>query len=280
MAAPAAISPSPGDAPTIMSPITRSVLSDQVKDVLLQGILSGHYPPGSRIVETRVARELGVSQAPVREALRDLEALGVVESTAFQGARVRRPEKAELAEAYGVRAELESLGARLALPRLTGADLEELQGYVDEMQHAATTGNALVEARVDAAFHGRVMEIAANATLSRVWRFLEPMSRTYITFVNHRIDPREIANLHQPILNALLERDADGATAAVHRHFRMAGEMFAEVLDTAPSTDDAAGNDAGPTAAEGGPTQTMDPNLARRRLAGVSNGARRSKEHQ
>ena len=61
------------------APISRSVLSDQVKDRLLQAILAGHYPPGSRIVETRVARELGTSQAPVREALRDLEALGVVE---------------------------------------------------------------------------------------------------------------------------------------------------------------------------------------------------------
>ena len=70
--------------------ISRSVLSDAVKDRLLEAILDGRYPPGSRIVETRVARELGTSQAPVREALRDLEALGVVEIAAFRGARVRR----------------------------------------------------------------------------------------------------------------------------------------------------------------------------------------------
>ena len=71
--------------------ISRSPLSDQIKDRLLQEIMAGGYAPGSRIVETRVARELGTSQAPVREALRDLEALGVVETTAFRGARVRRP---------------------------------------------------------------------------------------------------------------------------------------------------------------------------------------------
>ena len=57
--------------------ISRSVLAEQVKDHLLQAILAGRYPPDSRIVETRVARELGTSQAPVREALRGLEALGV-----------------------------------------------------------------------------------------------------------------------------------------------------------------------------------------------------------
>ncbi len=76
--------------------ISRSVLSDLVKDRLLLAILDGRYPPGARIVETRVARELGTSQAPVREALRDLEGLGVVETTAFRGARVRRPSAAEL----------------------------------------------------------------------------------------------------------------------------------------------------------------------------------------
>jgi DNA-binding GntR family transcriptional regulator len=259
-----------------MASITRSVLSDQVKDVLLQAILSGQYAPGSRIVETRVARELGVSQAPVREALRDLEALGVVESTAFQGARVRQPERAELAEAYGVRAELESLGARLAVPLLTDSDLEELQGFIDEMQLAAATGNALAEARVDASFHARVMEIASNATLSRVWRFLEPVSRTYITFVTHRIDPREIANLHQPILDALLLRDPEQATLAVHRHFRIAGEMYVDALVAPPSADAPADD----TAAADAASPAMNPNLARRRLAGVSNGARRSKEHQ
>ena len=64
--------------------ISRTVLADQVRDRLLEAILAGHYPPNSRIVETRVARELGTSQAPVREALRGLEALGRVERHADQ----------------------------------------------------------------------------------------------------------------------------------------------------------------------------------------------------
>ena len=150
--------------------ISRSVLSDQVKDRLLQAILAGRYPPGARIVETRVARELGTSQAPVREALRDLEALGVVETTAFRGARVRRPSAAELLEAFAIRAELESLAARLAIPRLTDADIDELDGYVTEMQRAANAGDTHAEATADAAFHGRIVEMAANSTLLRVWR--------------------------------------------------------------------------------------------------------------
>ncbi len=224
-----------------MVSITRSVLSEQVKEFLLQAILDGRYPPGARIVETRVARELGVSQSPVREALRDLETLGVVEITVFQGARVRRLEKAELAEAYVVRAELESLGIQLALPRVSEPEFGELQGYIDEMFRAAAAGDILAEAHADATFHGRVLEMSSNATLHRVWEFLEPMSRTYITFMSKETDPRAIAELHQPILDAMLQRDADEAVAAVRRHFRIAGEMFAGAIITRSAADAAAG---------------------------------------
>jgi DNA-binding GntR family transcriptional regulator len=205
--------------------ISRDVLSDQIEDHLLQAILTGAYPPGSRIVETRVARELGVSQAPVREALRDLEALGVVEINSFRGARVRRPSKAELLEAYGVRAELESLGARLALARMSEADLDELQGYVDEMQRAAAAGDRHAEALVDGHFHARLIEATGNRTLERVWRYLMPVARTYITLAAG-VDAVAAADLHLPILHALRQRDAELAVEAIRRHFRVAGSTF------------------------------------------------------
>jgi DNA-binding GntR family transcriptional regulator len=216
--------------------LSRSPLSDQVKDRLLQQILAGDYKPGSRIVETRVARELGTSQAPVREALRDLEALGIVEISAYRGARVRHPGKAELLEAYAIRAELESLGARLALPRLSDEVLEELQGYVDEMQQAADAGDTHAVAVGDVAFHGRVIHLARNNTLERVWRNLEPLSRTYITLVVPGVNPRHIADLHVPILMALRSRDPEMAAAAYRVHFESAGNMFSDTwVDELPS---------------------------------------------
>jgi DNA-binding GntR family transcriptional regulator len=206
--------------------ISRSVLSDQVKDRLLQAILDGRYPPGARIVETRVARELGTSQAPVREALRDLEALGVVETTAFRGARVRRPSAAELLEGFTVRAELESLGARLAIPRLTDDDICVLAAYLDEMRRSADEGDSHAEATADAAFHGRIIELAGNATLQRVWKTLEPFSRTYITMVVPGVDRRRIAELHAPVLAALRLRDASVTEAVIHDHFADTAAML------------------------------------------------------
>jgi DNA-binding GntR family transcriptional regulator len=209
--------------------ISRSVLSDQVKDRLLQAILDGRYLPGARIVETRVARELGTSQAPVREALRDLEALGVVETTAFRGARVRRPSADELLEAFVIRAELESLAARLAVSRLTEGDLGQLATYMDEMQRAAEDGDYYAEATADASFHGRIVALAGNATLLRVWRTLEPFSRTYITMVVPGVDRRRIADLHAPILAALRLRDPEAAAAVLHDHFTETAAMLASL---------------------------------------------------
>jgi DNA-binding GntR family transcriptional regulator len=233
------------------TPISRSVLSDLVKDHLLQQILTGQFPPGARIVETQVARELGTSQAPVREALRDLEALGVVEINAFRGARVRHPTKAELLEAYGVRAELETLGARLALARMTDADLAQLQVYLEDMQRAAEAGDTHREAMVDVQFHAYVLEIAGNRTLERVWRYLEPGSRTYITLVVPGANARQIADLHSPIIDALRSRNPELTDLAYRRHFQEAGDLFRDRWVDGPAPDDARAVDRSPAGTDG-----------------------------
>ena len=207
--------------------LSRSRLADQVKDRLLEGILGGEFLPDSRIVETQIARELNTSQAPVREALRALEALGVVEITPFKGARVRRPARREILEAYAVRSSLESLGARLAVPRLTDEHLTELAAHCEAMQAAARAGDAHEVAAADARFHGRILEIADNRTLQTVWGSLEPFLRTYITLVVPGADPQWSADLHVPILAALQRRETEEAVEALTQHFVAASANLA-----------------------------------------------------
>jgi DNA-binding GntR family transcriptional regulator len=216
--------------------LDRSVLADQVKERLLEGIISGAYPPDARIIETQVARELHVSQAPVREALRGLEALGVVEITPFKGARVRRPTRRAILEAYEVRSALESLGARLAVSRLTDADIAELVGLGQGMQRAADGGDAHEVAQIDASFHGRILDIADNHTLLDVWKSLEPFLRTYITLVAPGADARWTADLHTPIIAALERRDGDAVVRALQEHFvDAAANMASRWPDGAPA---------------------------------------------
>jgi DNA-binding GntR family transcriptional regulator len=207
--------------------IPRRVLADQVKDRLLEGILNGHYPPDSRIIETQVARELGTSQAPVREALRGLEALGVVEIMPFRGARVRRPSKHEILEAYVVRSTLEALGAKLAVPRMTDADIAGLAAELEAMRAAARNGDGHGVAEADARFHGRIVELADNGALEKVWRSLEPFSRTYLTLAVPGADPQWSADLHAPIMAAVVRRDAEGVVEALERHFEEVSENMA-----------------------------------------------------
>jgi DNA-binding GntR family transcriptional regulator len=225
--------------------IARSVLADQVKERILAAILSGEYGPDSRIVETQVARELGTSQAPVREALRGLEALGVVEIAPFRGARVRRPSRHEILEAYVVRSALETLAATLAVPRMTQSDVDELAGHLRTMQSAADAddGHALAEA--DARFHARIVELADNATLARVWRSLEPFSRTYLTLVMPGADAHWSADLHVPILEAVRRRDPADVADALRRHFEEVSENMGRRLPAEETVPSVAGAGAG-----------------------------------
>jgi DNA-binding GntR family transcriptional regulator len=205
--------------------VTRQVLADQIKEWLLQEILDGRRPLHSRLIELEIARQVGTSQAPVREALRGLEALGVVEITPFKGARVRHPSEKEILDAYLVRSELEVLGSRLAVERATESDLERLEGFVLDMRRAAAIGDARGVALADSDFHAYIVTLSGNSVLERVWRGLEPFSRTLITLILPGADPRWTAALHDPILAALRERDYERAALAIRHHFLEAREM-------------------------------------------------------
>src|SRR3954469_7104443 len=131
----------------------RTSLREQIKDVILQRIIRGVYAPGSRLVETRIAQELGVSQASVREALRDLEHIGCVIYEPYRGCSVRSFSIDELLEAVPVRAALGPLGARLAAEQMTDAELRELREHYDAMLAAAHTGDAHEQSQADTEFH-------------------------------------------------------------------------------------------------------------------------------
>jgi DNA-binding GntR family transcriptional regulator len=251
--------------------LLRSVLADQVRDRLLERILDGSYPPDSRIVETSVAKELGTSQAPVREALRGLATLGVVEIIPFRGARVRQLQPEELLEAYVVRSAIETLAARLAVPRMTDADIKDLVALGDKMQEAAKVGDGRTVAQHDVSFHGRIVELSGNRTLLRVWRSLEPFSRTYLTLLMPGSDPQWSAGLHPPIVDSLRQRDIPGVIRALEMHFTEVSDVLASRLETTPPADRADDNSAQDPSADG---------AAPRRSGSVSGSRRRPRGSQ
>jgi DNA-binding GntR family transcriptional regulator len=106
-----------------------------------------------------------------------------------------------------------------------------MAAYVREMQRAAEVDDPSAEASADASFHSRMMELAGNATLERVWRTLEPFSRTYITLVAPGSDRRHVADEHLPVLDALRRRDPELAVEVLHQHFANAAARLGSHWD-------------------------------------------------
>src|SRR5256714_14939341 len=218
---------SPGEAQdTSVTPlgVRRTVLREEVKNVLLERIISGHYAPGERLVETRIAQELGVSQAPVREALRDLQSVRFVETIPFRGARVRAVSDAELIEVYPIRGALEEVAAREAAKRLKG-DVAALE---TEMKAMADARDLREQVEHDVRFHQLIVEASGNSRLIEMWASLEVEARTAITALRTGLTPHEAAEMHQSIVDALRRRDSRGAGRAIRSHVEHFGRMLAK----------------------------------------------------
>jgi DNA-binding GntR family transcriptional regulator len=205
--------------------VSKTPLREQVKDLVLARILDGTYKAGDRLVETRIAQELGTSQAPVREALRELESLRFVESEPFRGARVRAVSRVQMAEIYPVRAALEEVAGREAARRLDG-DVTALEAELEAMRAAARAGDMHRQVEHDVRFHRVIVEASGNATLLEVWSSLRIEARTIITLLTTGIDPSELVEFHVPVLEALRSGDPEESGRVLRHHV----EHFADLL--------------------------------------------------
>jgi DNA-binding GntR family transcriptional regulator len=210
--------------------VSRRVLREQIKELLLERILAHRYAPGDRLVETRIAQELGVSQAPVREALRELETLRFVESAPFRGTWVRGVSDRELAEIYPIRAALEDVAARAAAERLAG----EVAPLEREIRTMARAKDLHEQVEHDVRFHKLIVEASGNARLVELWESLQVEARTMITAIRTGLDPMEVARRHEPIVAALRRRDADAAGQEIRRHVEDFGRMFMTARNDPP----------------------------------------------
>ena len=194
------------------------LLSATVKRLVLDRIVQGHYRPGERIVEFKLAKELGLSQSPVREGLRELAALGIVTIHPRRGARVRLPSAKELADVSVVRAEVDALAARLAAERITEAELDALGALVQDMLDRLDARDFSGVTDADVHFHALIAEASQNHALQRAFDQLAPFARTFITLTLPDVDVRGIVLEHRPILAALRAHDGERAAEAARAH--------------------------------------------------------------
>ena len=200
------------------STLERPVLRDQIREYLVNAILNGEYNSGDRVVETRVAQQLGVSQGAVREAIRELEWMGFLETRPYSGTFVKDLSVADLQELYPVRAALEALGARLATPRLTEKQLQELDDLIEAMLEVGKQGETRQMSELNYSFHQKIIEASGNSALIRSWRMFQFSYWTTISTAELYHELVFLAERHYPIMEALRSRDPQRTAEAMHNH--------------------------------------------------------------
>ncbi len=192
-------------------------LRERIHERLRQAILTGEFPPGTPLIEGELAARLGASRTPVREALRRLEAEGLLEPRGARGTVVRELRREDVVCIMEIREALEPLAARRAARRITAPQLRRLGTLLERMQAAADEPNEME--RADTAFHDVILEAADGERLKRMlgdvrgeliaWRFLS------LSNADRR---RETVAEHAAILAALAARDEDAAALRTAEH--------------------------------------------------------------
>jgi DNA-binding GntR family transcriptional regulator len=145
---------------------------DFVTDILRDAILSGEFQPGERLMQDELAERLNVSATPIREALRQLVAEGVLRHSPHKGVQVAEVNQADVRGVYVIRSALESLATRLAVPQLNPADVEHLRGLQSQMESLSESGRLKEMRKPNYEFHMRIYDAAGVPQLQQIIRGL------------------------------------------------------------------------------------------------------------
>lgn len=201
-------------------------------DWLRRAIVAGELRPGQRVLQEDVADEIGISLAPVREALRVLEQEGQVSYRPRRGYFVTELRKEDLDEIYALRQVLEERAARHTLPILDSDALDRIALAARDCDEAAAAGDVAAELQANRRFHFAILEAPDNPHHMRLIRLLwdatEPYRALYYNSPNERTTA---SRAHDRILRALRKRDPDRLMAELDRHRQRALEVLHTILD-------------------------------------------------
>lgn len=194
-------------------------LYEDAYEALRDAILNGRLAPGARIVEAEIARQMAISRAPIREAIRKLERDGLVEYHARRGTVVVALSVDEVRDAYALRAHLETYAARLAVERATDDDFRRLEDSLQQMRERAASDDLRGLIAADVEFHRHILQSSGSKRVRHLWDGLNPHSWTLLTGVRAtEYSLAQIAERHVPVLDALRLRDPNLAETAVRDH--------------------------------------------------------------
>lgn len=198
-------------------------LVTQVSEQLAGAIVAGDLAPGQRLVEAELARQMGISRAPIREAARRLEQRGLLVAHPRRGFFVRRFALDEIDDLYGLRICLESYAARLASERAQPDELAALRRQLDRLHSLADAGAMAAQVEEDLRFHMMICEMSGNRKLLRLFTDLTSEVRMAIAMIGRLYDdPTRIAETHLPLIDAIESRDVARIDAEIEHHIGVA----------------------------------------------------------
>jgi DNA-binding GntR family transcriptional regulator len=228
-------------AATAAAPSTRDGnASMRIADALREAIVGGEFPPGSRIRQEEIAERFGASRVPVREALKILEAEGIITLRANAGAWVSHLSLAECEEVYQTRERVEPLLLRYSAPHLSAEQLDHLESLAERMAETTDVEEFL---RLDREFHWGTYAMAETLVLGdlvrRLWSATQPYRRAYTLMIDAH-SQRIVHDEHHMLVTALRDGDLDTAERVIEGHIRRTRRLLArhpEVFAALPTTD-------------------------------------------
>lgn len=206
-----------------MSPKVESrTLAEQAFHVMEHAILSGELKPGEELAEVELSEKYGVSRGPIREALRQLSAIGLVQLTPRRPAVVREFSKKEFLEGYQLREMLEALAVRLSVPKMDQSDIDALAGFMERMDVASNSDDVTKYFEANNSFHRLFIEKCGNSQLRDIYdQVTKPMSRYQRWTLQLRGDLRSPHNEHAKVLDAVRKGKAELAAKLMTEHIHV-----------------------------------------------------------
>jgi GntR family transcriptional regulator of gluconate operon len=215
-------------------PLDQSRLGDEVAQMLRRAIISGELDSGTHLVESVLSERFQVSRAPIREALRELEGEGLVESRR-RGVYVKGLTRQDVWELYGLRTMLEGAAVELAVSRFGEEDIAALRGHLETMAAAASTGRRSDFAKADMGFHTQVFERVGHRRLLRVWQSFVETYRVVLEITDtENPDLDAVVMDHAHIVAAIERRDSDEARRRIEESLRNGQADFERRFGTDP----------------------------------------------
>lgn len=215
------------DSVVSFSQLNNKPLRERIVDLLRDAILHGELKPGQALVETELASQLGVSRAPIREALQRLISEGLLETIPYHATTVRKLTRRDIEELYSLRRELEAFALRRVHARGNPDDLAILRGCCDEMLEAADAGDIKTLNQVDRRFHDTIIHLSHHNLLASLWNTVSLRVRQVMALRNrHFQNLKEIALNHLPIIEALEADDIETATQLLKDHIDQIGDLL------------------------------------------------------